>query len=488
MSLGGPRLDRPSAIGDEGRPRAASLWVATLAVLALAVAVGFSVDDPTMVTAVATVVGLAVAGIALLERERFGRLFVGHALVAAFGSTFALFVVVGPFLGRVGLALAGVAVGLFGVAMTWADVDAAGLRRGAVGAALTAASLFVFGALATIGAGIVGLAVGLLRSIVATTAPAPSLAGVLGVIAGVGVGLSIALRLLPVRALTPRSRRPAVDRRLDGLFRALRFATVASLAALFLTALAWLAGAFDGLRTSMPALARLLAALSSAAVVRPLVATAVLAVLAGLAAGGLRSVTRRLGPARTRQTAAIAVGVALVGLAAVAVALVAAGAALGNPAPFWALVTVGPPAAVVFGLGPLAFLLVVGTILLATALGIVPERTTGPALSAAGLVVTAVGLGSTAPTLAFAALGGALVVWDASTFGLGLTAELGHLPRTRRLELVHGVLSVCVAVGAVALAAGLEGLRTTLFAGVGAPGALVVAGIGAVLLLVPLRG
>ena len=46
----GPRLDRPSAVGDEGRPRATSLGVATGVVLVVVVATGVTLGDPTFFT------------------------------------------------------------------------------------------------------------------------------------------------------------------------------------------------------------------------------------------------------------------------------------------------------------------------------------------------------------------------------------------------------------------------------------------------------
>ncbi|MDZ7731665.1 MAG: hypothetical protein U5K37_13310 [Natrialbaceae archaeon] len=71
MALAGPRLDRPSAIGDEGRPRAASVAIASLIVLVLGGALFWSLGEPTFALAIASTVGFAIAGVGLLQRTGF---------------------------------------------------------------------------------------------------------------------------------------------------------------------------------------------------------------------------------------------------------------------------------------------------------------------------------------------------------------------------------------------------------------------------------
>jgi hypothetical protein len=141
-------------------------------------------------------------------------------------------------------------------------------------------------------------------------------------------------------------------------------------------------------------------------------------------------------------------------------------------------------------LGPLATLVALGLVVGAASVGLVPDRAGPGALAAGGLLVTAIGAGTSGvpPVLVFALVAGAMVVWDTATFGLGLTVELGHVPETRRLELVHAVVSVGLGAVAVLGLTGVEALRTAVAADVGGPAALVVAAVGVLLLLVPLRG
>jgi hypothetical protein len=89
--------------------------------------------------------------------------------------------------------------------------------------------------------------------------------------------------------------------------------------------------------------------------------------------------------------------------------------------------------------------------------------------------------------LVFGATAGALVVWDVGTFGLGVTAELGHLPDTRRLELYHGVFAVGVGLAAVAVATAADAAIRPVGATVGTPAAMAVAAVGVLLVLVTLR-
>jgi hypothetical protein len=127
---------------------------------------------------------------------------------------------------------------------------------------------------------------------------------------------------------------------------------------------------------------------------------------------------------------------------------------------------------------------------LAVAVNVLPDRAGSLSLASAGLLVTGIGaavLRVPAPVV-FACVAGSMVVWDAGEFGLGLTMELGHRPDTRRLELLHCVATVSLAVGAVLLATGLA----ALFGRVGpqAPilSATVLAVAGVFALLGPIRG
>ncbi|ARS89269.1 DUF7519 family protein [Natrarchaeobaculum aegyptiacum] len=490
MSLAGPRLDRPSAIGDEGRARGVSLWLATVAVVAVTVAGGVALGDPALVTGLAPVVGLLVAGIALLERSRFGQLVVGHALAFGFGSAVGLLVVASPFLGREAVAVAGFALALLGIAMAWADVDPAALERAGLSCGLTYATLVVGSVVAVLVGVVLVVTVNLLVAIVATDSAAGSLAGLLTVVVAVAVAGLFAVAVAPIRQLTRRSRRDAVDRQLASVRRTLGGVVLGGLGSLFVLGFLWLAGLFGALVAQVPQLERPLVALSTGAVVWPLVSIAVGLVVVPLLIWTVRAVTRRdAGDARSRiWTAAVTVAVAILLAGAVAVGLAALGVAIGNLASGGAILALAGGGAVLVGVGPLAYLLLVGTILVAVWLAFLPDRAIAPALAGTGLVVAAAALGSHAPFVAIGCVGVACFVWDTGTYGLELTAELGHQPRTRRLELVHGLLSLAVAVGAVALVAGLAGLVSGLGAAIASPVALVVAAVGAIVLLIPIRG
>ena len=126
-----PLLDSPSAVGDEGRPRATSLAVVSAVLAALVTAVGFRVGQPDLLLSLGPFAGLAAAGLALLDRRRFVHRFFGHALLTWFGMPLAGLVVLSPFLGPVPVTVAGLAVALFGLAATWSDAgDRESLRRG----------------------------------------------------------------------------------------------------------------------------------------------------------------------------------------------------------------------------------------------------------------------------------------------------------------------------------------------------------------------
>ncbi|RQG97416.1 DUF7519 family protein [Natrarchaeobius oligotrophus] len=487
MSLAGPRLDRPSAIGDEGRPRATSLGIATLAVVVPAIAAGFVVGEPTLVTALATVVGLAVAGIALLERSGFVELFVGHAFVVTFGSAFALLVVIAPFFGTLGVAVSGLSLALFGVAMAWADVGGSELTRAVVGCGLTYGSLLCSFVAVGVTVGLAVLALVVLGAVTGASTPIGALAGFLLVAIGTGCSLALSLRLLPFRQLTPRSRRSRVERRLRTAGWTIGIATLGAFVLLVAVVGLLVAGPLSDGSLGVSILDAILSALSSVVVVGSVAAVGLASLLAGVTAAGVRLLTRRPGPDATRWSAAVAVGFVLVCLAVAATVLVFAGAAVGNPLVVVGVGTMASVVATLLLVGPIAFAVLIGAFAVGVALRLVPDRAGGPTLAAVGLVIAAIALSWHDPTLTFVCLAGSALVWDVSTYGLGLTAELGHLPETRRLELFHGLLSVAVAVGAVLVAIGLQTVRGGI-AGTAAPIALVAVGVGALVLLLPLRG
>ncbi|MWV40320.1 hypothetical protein [Natrialba sp. INN-245] len=488
MSLAGPRLDRPSAIGDEGRPRAISLWIATLVIVAITVAIGAALGEPTLVTLPATFAGLAVAGIALLDRRGFVQLFVGHTLIVTFGSVFALLVLAAPLLGGPGIALAGFTVALFGIAMAWADVGGDGTKRAVAScfvtyAAVLSSSVFL---LVVTAFGVLGWAIVVV--VTETSSIGGSVVGFALVAVGAGCSALIALWVLPIRQLTPRSRRDRVESALSSARWRIGIGTIATFGVLIAVAIA---SVFDLLGpgvSGVPILESLLVGLSAPFVVWPIVGLALLALFASAVAITLRLLTRRFGTSAVRWSSAVVVGVSLVAFVVGMAIIVILGMTYFNLIGAAMAANAASIVVVILVVGPPAFLIVVGLVLVGVLLRIVPDRAGGPALAAVGLVVAAIGFGSISPILVFVCLAGAAVVWDVSTFGLGLTAELGHLPDTRRTELFHGVLSVGVGVVAVLVAVALEWVRTDVFGGVVAMGAVVAVGFGALILLLPLRG
>lgn len=487
MGIAGPRLDSPSAIGDEGRPRAASLWIATAVVAALVGVVGVLAGEPRLLPSLALLVGPAIAGVALLERETFGQQFVGHLLLVTFGAALSLLVLVGPVIDRALFVVAACALALTGVAAAWADVGSDDLER----AVRAAARTYVAMVASALGVAAVGLALVVGREILseidAVSAPVWSVVGVLAIVAAVAAAVRLALGHLPLRQLSARSRRAQVGVSVTLARRWLRRVSVGA-ALLIAVVLALHYGGVFGPITAMPGLARLLGGLSSPLLVWPLVAVGGLALLAALLAAALRRLTRQIDDESTQRRVATIAGVAVTIVGSLWVTLLFLGVVRGLPRVIRGLSTTGAPVAALVLVGPLALVLLGGLAMFAGRLGVLPARATGPAVAATGLLLVAIGIGSGEPALTFACIAGAGLVWDVSTFGLGLTAELGHLPETRRLELFHGAVAVGVAVGAVLLAVGLETLRTGPFVAVGSAGGAVLIAFGAVLLLVPLRG
>lgn len=488
MSLAGPRLDRPSAIGDDGRPRAASLWIATIVVAALVGVIGILTDESSLLPTLATVVGLAVAGAALLERESFVPLFVGHLLLVTFGSVLAALVLVGPLLDRGLFVAAGCAVALSGIAAAWADVGGDDLTRATRATAISYLSMVVSGLFAAILLGIAIVGWVLLAGVSEASTPMLSVVGFLIVVMVASGGLGLGLRWLPIRQLSPRSSRDRVERYLAGIQRSLLLVVLCSPAPIVAAVILWLWGGVDEVIDGTPSLEWALEGLSSPVLVRPLVALGLGSVLLGVLAVFLRRLTRQISVETNRDSVAAIVGAVLTAGGVLWLAFLVVALVVGAPQVVWRLTASGTPVAVLLLVGPLAILFVGGVGALAGALRLMPSRATGPAVAATGLLLAAVGLGRGEPALVFACIAGALLVWDVSTFGLGLTAELGHLPETRRLELFHGVVAVGVAGSAVLVAVGLEALRTGLFADIGGTGGAVVIALGALLLLVPLRG
>ena len=454
-----PLLDSPSAVGDEGRPRATSLAVVSAVLAALVTAVGFRVGQPDLLLSLGPFAGLAAAGLALLDRRRFVHQFFGHALLTWFGLPLASLVVLSPFLGPVPVTVAGLAVALFGLAATWSDTgDRKSLRRGlyATGRVTIATWLWL----------VVGLLVGgvaVFLVVVPTSGnPGPSSAVVVfcGVLVVAAVGALVGLRWLPLRQLAARPRRP----RVAATVRRLQLAMGVVAAVALLVGVATVVAPADGW---VPNAATVLA---SRVTVSAVVGLAGATFLGGALARGARIIANR-GDPTTRDR--LAAALAAIPLSVVAlVALLVAG--------LFGFIVV----AAVLG-AQFLLLVLLSVTYVAAALEMVPDRTGAPAMVAAGLFVAAVAATRVSPLLAVVCVADACLAWDLSTFGLGVTAELGHRPRTRRLVLVHGVVSVVVGTVAVLAVLALEALRPFV-AGNALP-AFVVAG-GVFLVVATLRG
>ena len=459
----GPLLDAPSAVGDEGRPRATSLTVVSFVLAALVTAVGYRLGQWDLLASLGVVTGLAAAGLALLDRRRFVHRFFGHALLTWFGMPLAGLVVLAPFIGRRAVAVAGAAVALFGLTATWSDTgDRRSLRRGLYAVVRTTVATVLWLALGLLVAGVGVVLVRLPPSSEPT--PAAALVGFCGVLAVASAATLAGLRWLPLRRLAPRPRRA----RVGATVRRLQIATGALLAAaVVLGGVATLApngGGLGGLAAvAAPALA-------SRLVVGAVVSVAGTVFLAGALARTVRAVARRGDPDSSERLAAALAGLPLSALVVVT----------GLVDPLFGVVVL----AVVLG-GQLLLLLGLSVGFAAGALGVVPDRTGAPATTAAGLLLAAVALAPTSALLAAACVAAACLSWDLSTFGLGVTAELGHRPRIRRLVVVHGLLSVGVGSLAVLAVAGLARFQGAV-AGDAFPA--VVVATGALLVVATVRG
>lgn len=475
----GPRLDRPSAVGDEGRPRAASLTIAAVVVVLVLLAGGFLLGNPTQLFSAGLLVGLMAAGVALLNRDRLATQVVGHLffLPSTVLLTFLLaFRAIGA-LASPGQAVlvAGSLLAMVGMTTAWADVfDADAIQHALVSSAISyvlwLASLVVLfgvGLFAVMGWAFVAALTG-------GSGPTVALFGLLTLVAGAAASLYVAVRAIPVMQLTPVEERPAAGERYRRLRRGLGYAAVAPLALMVVLFLLLLTGVLTPVLGVLAAPLTVVASLSAV----PLSVVIALSLVIALVAWGLRRATVDRDEFSTRTAAA--------GVAAVCYTVL-----IGFSIPVILLVAVsGGLAAGVIAVGPvLAYAMLAGLLLLLY-LGLVPDRAGAPATTATGLI--AVGIGGALlgfPSLfVFGAVAGGLVAWDVGTFGLGVTAELGHLPETRRLELYHAVFAVGLALLGIALLTGLDLARRSVAAGVGAPVAMGVAVLGALLLLLPLRG
>ncbi|EMA13475.1 DUF7519 family protein [Haloarcula marismortui] len=474
--IGGPRLDTPSAVGEEGRPRATSLAIAALIIAAFALTTGVLSGDPQLFSGIALLAGIAVAGLTLLDRDGLGPTVIGHlcflpaatGLIASVGQ-----VAVAPLLAL------GVAVAMVGVAAAWTNV----LDRETVSAATVSSVVSYLFAVAGLVVGTVVLALAwfsweLVSAVAGGTSPmaATVCLGVLGVAAS-GC-LYFAVAQLPLVQLTARSRRDAIATRLKRGTRELKLVAIGSAAFTVVVPLALLLTPFGQLVASPP-FSLGIRVLSSWVVLAPLLAVTVGALVAGSGAIVIRKFTTEFNAASVRTVGA---AIAAVGyLVLLALFLLRTG-----------IFGFGSFITVFFGalLLPLLVYLVLVLVNGALTFGLLPARAGPAALTASGLICASIGAAQAdLPTLlVFAGVVSGLVAWDVGTFGLGLTAELGHRPETRRLELYHSVFAVGVGLLGIAAVGIVDAARYAVGSAIGSPETMALAAIGVLLLLAPLRG
>lgn len=475
----GIRLDRPSAVGDEGRARGTSLTISAVIVVVVMVAAGFLVGRPLIFTSYALLVGLMIAGFALLGRDRLGPTVIGHLCFLPPAVILSILVVytLARGLSVPGLAflIGGGLLAMFGLAAGWNDAfDTETIQHTLLSSGLSyvfwLCTLVVMFFLALLWVAAREL-VGMLTS---GAGPTVAVFGLLGLIGTATGCLYVAVRSVPAIQLTPVHRRETARERYQRLKRRILLTTIAAWGVAILLTL-WLA---TGTLTPTLRLFAVPLRVIASVMAIPLASVAGLSLLIAAASWATRRATAGFDYVSTRT-----VGAAIAAVCYTVVLLVAIPTLV-----YFALFS-GIIAGALF-IVPLFIYAVLAVVLGLLYLGLVPERAGPSAFAAAGLVAIGVGAGLAGfeSVFVFAAVAGGLVVWDVGTFGLGLTAELGHIPPTRRLELYHGVVAVGVATLGVGLLALLDVIRRSLATGVGTPLAMGVAVVGVILLLLPLRG
>lgn len=486
----GPRLDRPSAVGDEGRARETSLAVSTALVIGVALVLGAVGNLFGPLRTLALGVGLVGAGMALFQRDTVSAYFFGHLCflpgglltLAGIGTTL---VASGAGPGPA-IVVTGVAVALLGTAGGWANAVREGsLRRAAKqGWGALIAPIVV---LSIVG----GLAFGAIFWFeiagYALVPPAgPSLSGLALLVGLTSLAVRMSLPRLPVRQLAPRDRQPAVEAALREWQSRARLGVFGGFGGWICLGTLEIAGIVDPVYAAIPG--PVAALLSSPFLRVPIVVVGVLALVAAAVAWVVRRLAAGFGPDDAGRLGPVfgCFVVVCIALPLVVAALVATDGVGGGR-------TFGSLLGLALGLvllGLAVFLLVFSLAPILTAVGLLPDRAGAPALTSGGLLVATLGagLGGAPAPLVFATAAAALLAWDVSEFGTGLTAELGHVPETRRLELLHGVLSVGVALVAVLSLVGVWLVVRAVAPGAPALRALVLAVGGVLALLVPLRG
>jgi hypothetical protein len=483
----GPRLDRPDGVGDEGRPRAGGLFVATLVAGAEVVATATLAGLGSSANLAATGTGFAVAGVALFDREA-PLVRAGAHLVFLPGLLLALVGVASGVLAPDPAAGVGVTVGValatLGGGAAWAGVLGDGAASEAVkqGAFAAVVPLVVAVPLLVVLAVFVVVSGSLLE---AGGRPRPaSFALLLALAAG---ALRLALWALPLARLADRDGRERLEARLALTGRALTGATGLALVGWLVLGVAGVFGiTADAWSVLPPAVVRVLALATGAAVRVPVALVGAAAFVLAVGAVLLRRLAGR-GREWLGATGLPFVGGAVLLVVASPALVVLAAARADQP------VTVGLGVLLVV-LATVALSVLVGVALaglsalpVAARVGLLPERRGGVALLATGTLLVA-GFGGLAGAPAIAVVGttaAALVAWDLGAAATTLTAEVGHRPVVRGLERRRALASVGVgaAGGGIALGAGALGGAT----GVGLLPAAALAAVGTVPLVLSLR-
>ncbi|MFC6757847.1 MULTISPECIES: DUF7519 family protein [Haloarcula] len=444
-------------------------------------AAGGIVGKPLMFTSFALQVGLVSAGMALLSRDRLQPTVLGHLLFLPAAVVLAALVGVSGLVALQSLGVAALVVGglaaMFGVTAGWNDAfDQPTVRTTLVESGLSyllfVVWLVVLGVVA--GVGLLGREVVL--SLTRGTGPVVSFFGLVGLLAIAAVCLYVAVRAFPAIELTPVHRREAARARYRRLKSTLLRVTAVALVALVVGFLGLVTGTVQPL-LSGPFVGGPIVVLSQLTAI-PLGSIAALALLLAVLAWVTRSATAGF---ETLSTQTVGAGAAAVCYSAALLVAIPTFLRLGYVGvTFFFLVPVLP----------LVVYVVLTGVLLGFYVGILPGRAAAPAVVAAGLVAMGLGGGiyGFPPLFVFAAVTGGLVAWDVGTFGLGITAELGHIPETRRLELYHGVVAVGIGLVAVAGLTVLDLARRSVGSGIGSPTTMGLAVLGVVLVAVGLRG
>ena len=486
----GPRLDRPDGVGDEGRPRAGALFVATLSAGAGVFATATLAGLGTSANLAATGAGFAVAGVALFDRDepivRAGAhlLFLPGLLLSLVGVASGV-LAPDPVPG-VGVT-AGVALAVVGGGAAWAGVLGDGeaseaVKQGAFAAvvplAVAVPLLVVLAVLAVVSGSLLG-------GLGTSGRPRPaSVALLLALAAG---ALRLALWALPLARLVDRERRSETETRLALAGRALTGATALSLVAWLALSVAGLLGLTASVWSALPpTVVRALALLTGAPLRVPVALVGATAFVLAVGSVALRRLVARGGEWLGTGGLPFVGGAVLLVVVSPALVILAATRA-DQP------VTVGLGVVLVV-LATVALSVVVGvalvglsTVPVAARVGLLPERSGGVSLLAAGTLLVA-GFGGLAGAPVLAVVGttaAALVAWDLGSFATTLTAEVGHRPAVRALERRRALASVGagVAGGGLALGAGALGGAT----GAGLLPAAALAVVGSVPLVWSLR-